>query len=616
MSKKLLQIFKAPLIFFIFVFVLFFALVFSLNEKASMIVDISTYDDTRLAPQIFFSKGGHHFSEKNSSNPKIINKNQYYFTIPNIEHIDKIRIDPHNNIINDISIHKIIVIQQKWFHTSIFSLDEKNLKPIHHVNGFDILEGSVKFDSIGRDSQLHIDFLLTETLKKKLYHPDLFLLSIITVLLFFYLSYIFRTQKINNLLTSKLILYALFFAFALFKVNFYKENINFGQPPDEIAHFSYIDYLTKNDKFIPKFEDMRTFNNATVKNHLVHPPVYYYLMSLTYNSNFPLEIKKDNLRFFSMLIFISSFLLLLYLGFSSKLSLLSHLVYLTVISSLPMYAYIGASISNDTLAILGGVIFAIGLRRILDNNNKNLDYYILILGALIAYFSKLSAAILIFFIVIYLFIYILKSKKSFKVSRTQIILLILSTLPIISYQIYIYIEYLHILPKFAANTAQFVIPEENRLNLNYSQWFERLQYYVDAGWFGIHSHHSYTKESIFDYIGLLILHIFAIVSLFLKSDKKNMSYYILGKLSLLALISTYLIQFLYSYQVHLNTGYLGGLQPRYLLPFVFSFAILASLFTERFKKFFLFQLGIILICIHAIYSDFFYFLRLFINSYQ
>jgi len=69
------------------------------------------------------------------------------------------------------------------------------------------------------------------------------------------------------------------------------------------------------------------------------------------------------------------------------------------------------------------------------------------------------------------------------------------------------------------------------------------------------------------------------------------------------------VQFIFSYKSHLSAGYLGGLQPRYLLPFMFAFAIMASLFVERFKQFFLFNIFIIVMCIHTLYADFFYFLQ-------
>jgi hypothetical protein len=155
----------------------------------------------------------------------------------------------------------------------------------------------------------------------------------------------------------------------------------------------------------------------------------------------------------------------------------------------------------------------------------------------------------------------------------------------------------------------FFVPIEHRHYLTPFEWALRMKRYIIEGWFGIHSHHSLVKESISEYIGILLLHIMAFATLFLKCPKKYKVYCTLGKITLLSLLFLMIIQYFFSYKSHLNSGYMGGLQPRYLLPFMFSFAIMASLFVERFRQYFLFNIFIILICIHAIYSDFFYFLQ-------
>ena len=84
---------------------------------------------------------------------------------------------------------------------------------------------------------------------------------------------------------------------------------------------------------------------------------------------------------------------------------------------------------------------------------------------------------------------------------------------------------------------------------------------------------------------------------------------ILGKIAMVSLFFVLIVQYIFSYQTHLNAGYMGGLQPRYLLPFMFGFAIMSSLFISRYKQHFLVTIILILVCIHALYSDFFYFLK-------
>ena len=161
-------------------------------------------------------------------------------------------------------------------------------------------------------------------------------------------------------------------------------------------------------------------------------------------------------------------------------------------------------------------------------------------------------------------------------------------------------EYLH---------SPFFVPEQYRQHLTLSQWFMRIVHYIQGGWFGIHSHHSFTKNSWIEFSGLLVLHLFAFISLFFKCNTQDKSYCFIGKFTLFSLLMVLIVQFFFSYKAHLHSGYMGGLQPRYLLPFMFSFAIMASLFIERFKTFFVFNIFVIIVCIHAIYSDFFYFLN-------
>jgi hypothetical protein len=136
-----------------------------------------------------------------------------------------------------------------------------------------------------------------------------------------------------------------------------------------------------------------------------------------------------------------------------------------------------------------------------------------------------------------------------------------------------------------------------------------MLHYIQGGWFGIHSHHSFGHAQWIGVLGLVILHIMAILAFFMPSKASQKTFATIGRMTLFALFGVLVIQYFFSYQSHLNAGYLGGLQPRYLLPFMFSFAIMASLFTERFKAYFFFNIFIIAVCLHALYSDFFYFLQ-------
>ena len=256
----------------------------------------------------------------------------------------------------------------------------------------------------------------------------------------------------------------------------------------------------------------------------------------------------------------------------------------------------------------------LGLKRLIEARYNFWTYLTLMVGIFIAYFAKLTAASLIFFALIFFFSRMVWTKKWITLRKTHMLMIALFLLPIAYYQISIMLTYHGLIPTYnlthpkAYLKSGFYVAEQYRQHLSLYVWFERMLHYIQSGWFGIHSHHSIGHESYRGFLGLLIAHILAILAMFFPCKKAHKSYCLIGKISILAIFSVQVVQFIFSYKTHLHTGYLGGLQPRYLLPFMFGFAIMASLFAERIKQYFFAAVLIIVMCIHALYSDFFYFL--------
>jgi hypothetical protein len=278
-----------------------------------------------------------------------------------------------------------------------------------------------------------------------------------------------------------------------------------------------------------------------------------------------------------------------------------------------MHAYVGGSISNDTLAIFGGILAIIAIKRLIDKNFNTTTYIILALGIFISFFAKLTAALLVFFALIYYILYILIKKERLIIKKRDIAILILFLIPILYYQVSIMLNYHAITPTYnvthpeAFLKSSFYTEPKYRQHLTALEWAQRMLHYIQGGWFGIHSHHSFGHSKWSGVFGLVLLHIVAIVALLLKCKDGN-SFCKLGNITLLALFSVLVVQYLFSYKAHINNGYMGGLQPRYVLPFMLSFAIMASVFVQRYQKYFWFTIFIIGIALQAIYSDFFYFL--------
>jgi hypothetical protein len=580
-----------------------------------MIIDMETTQGTKLYPQVYFADTtGKGYSETNSCKAYKTDNSQYYFRLPLLEKIAYMRFDPAIGK-KKIRIRKIIIIKDHWFKRDYYYIPLNALSPASQITDFQQSEQDISFKTTGKDPQLNIRFQPKLTDRYTIIHLDLLLISVLMYLIFTYLYHLYKTEEIHNALSAKLILYTLFFSFMLFKVMYYKDHVRFSYPPDELAHLSYISHVHQQHDFIPDYRKMVMINNKHAGNYLSHPPLYYEIMNFVYDPHLSAKGNVDNFRSFSILIYILAFMLILYLGFSARLGILGDFVFLTLLTTIPMHAYIGASISNDTLAILGAAIFILGLKKLLENSGTTATYLLLISGTMIAYFSKLTAAILIFFAVLFFLVYMVFSRKWIKVTKKQWGILLAAMIPILYYQLSIILEYHALVPTFNVTHPQqylaspFYVPEAFRQHLSHLEWLKRMLHYIEGGWFGIHSHHSFVKANIFGYLGLLILHLLAIVSLFLPCKEIQKNYCLIGKFTLLALFGVLIIQYFFSYKAHLHSGYMGGLQPRYLLPFMFSFAIMASIFVERFRKIFIFNIFIILICIHALYSDFFYFLQ-------
>jgi len=580
-----------------------------LQPYRGTVLKIAMEGTNELKPQVFYKKSvDQGYSEKLSLRRYTHKGENYLFPFEQYKSVSFLRIDPTTRP-DKINLKEISLIVNGWFSVEHYKIDTKKIVPRYHISNYKVKNNGITFESVGNDPNLEVPFkleLIKSSIKKDLIMQK-FLVAVLVTILGFVLFYIYYKYEHNTSLYTKLILYSLFFAFTFFKVNYYKEHINIGYPPDESVHYTYITYVHKHHHIVPDFKDM--------KHYLSHPPLYYEIMNLYFDENKTKEENIYTIRDASSYIYFIAFIVILYIGFRANLSVVGDLVFLTIVTAIPMHAYIGASINNDTLGILGGALFALGFIRFLEHNHSMENYFLIAVSIIVAFFAKFTVALLILFAVIAYLIYSRISNQRIVFNKKGLIFIFIALIPIVYYQFEIMYTYHAIVPTYAKTHPQeylksgFYTLPQYRIHLNISEWFERLLGYIQGGWFGIHSHHSFAKESWFGSFGLLILHFFAIVALFLRCPKNKERFCLLGKFTLFSIFLVLFIQFIFSYRVHLHSGYMGGLQPRYLLPFMFAFAIMASLFVERFQKSFWVVVGVILLSIHALYSDFFYFLQ-------
>ena len=254
------------------------------------------------------------------------------------------------------------------------------------------------------------------------------------------------------------------------------------------------------------------------------------------------------------------------------------------------------------------MIFLIGLLKLIDHPDSRYSYLLISVGLLLGYFTKLTVFLIMFFSLIFLVYYFIIKKISIKENLSYIIMLVLVVfIPIVFYQLNIIIKYDSIYPSLSSRSieeytnSRFYVEESNRIFLTISQWFNRLVTYWITGWYGIMSEKWIVKASFFQYIGIFALHFFVIFSLYYNC-RKNENYCLVGKIGYVSILIVIAIQFYFSYNSHLTTGYLGGLQARYYLPFVAIFAILCSLFINQIKSTIL-RILILVLSLHAVYYD-------------
>lgn len=586
-----------------------------LDNKNTMILTMNNNSLHPLTAELYYTKAGDAFNDNKVSHIQKVKDNKYYFTLPDFSEIQYARLDPARHK-RDIEINKnIIIITSKWFKTNVYTADISKSEILQQIVNYQVGGDNIKFSTTGRDPQLNINLTREFMHSTRDLHIDTFLMALLTYLVILFLYKVYKTEELSEKLLAKLILYAIFLFFSLFKVDYYKDHVRMNYVPDTIAHLSYIKDMHTDPTILPKFENMYMITNKNAGNYLGHPPLYYHLMNLVYDKNYSVVGNAENFRMLNVMIFMASILLMLYLGFRVQMGLLAHFAYLTLFTSLPMHAYLGSAVTNDNLAIFGGILFLIGLQNFINQKYTLTTYITIGLGIFIAFFSKLTAAILIFFAGTFYILYMTKNKIMPKFTLSHIFILLLLILPVLFYQGYIFVNYHVIAPTLNATHPEeylrsvYYIPEALRNYKTPLEWLEIYWHYIHTGWFGIHSHYSFYKQSMIGFIGLLLLHIIALTAFFFKCEEEKKTYCLLGKLSLLALMSVSIVQYLFSYKAHLHSGYMGGLQPRYLLPFMVSFAIMASIFVDRFKNSFFFSIVIIFICIQALYSDFFYFLK-------
>lgn len=384
------------------------------------------------------------------------------------------------------------------------------------------------------------------------------------------------------------------FAFFVAKALFYANYV--GRFPDELNHISYIAFLEKTHALIPDFKSMTglvlqhgaggdTYQGqyvfGTAVNQLGHPPLYYQIMRLSGGvvlQGGTVVIHIVRLRLFSLALASLGLLLAFYIGWSriARLPAL-HLLYAALCVSVPMFAYVSASVNNDTMSYISVNIYLLGVLRFSERRTNGWTYLLVSLGITMSLLSKMTAGLVVAGSFVLYLLYLRVFSKDLHFFRRRAFW---ATVPV-----YLACALYFIAVKRQTGSFQ---PTLRGLNL---QQFQASGFYVDPAhrmrmdfqayaiyffknfaltWSGIASYVSLLKGDrlwSLNQIGLLLFAVLPLLSLLWRPYAPDARRRASAALSIyFSLLAVLLIQFFRAYwEFEYISGYSGGYQSRYYL---------------------------------------------------
>ncbi|MGG4553703.1 hypothetical protein [Paenibacillus humicus] len=606
MTKKYITI---PLVLF---FLLFLIRMFYINT--GLFVEFQMKTNSQSIGQVFFRNTNSTFNENDSKKFNLLkpsNWHNYRFKVKG--NSSEIRIDPVNIAGEEIFIDNVKVYKIRGFKKETIFLNESLFIGGNQIGNLSFSNNSIKINSLGSDPYLTFNLLSND---KEYEHY--FYLKDILILLFlfgicFFLVRFFKGMSTDNI--HKYIIYVIVFAAFFGKCLYYSKSINLGSTPDEIAHLSYVAYLSENKKIIPDYSNFYLYdtngNKTETKNYLEHPSIYYHFIGLFLPDN-PKDVMKnyDQARNINIGIISIGIIIILYLGWLQRFSVLGHLLYSVTVTSIPMFGFEGAGINNDNLAVVGGALTLLGAQKLIKGNLSWSSYLFTFIGFSTAVISKITAGIMCGILIFFVFLYFFKSiKNKREIFNSKVITVLVCLLPA-SYFILLKMRYGVFQPSLqnldfeAFKQTGFYIPPDERVILPFTSYTKLFLQKLWWSWSQVLSHVSVPKTSLFESVHLILLPILAIICLFIKKGKE----FIFAKIGYISLFVFMIIHFLTVLKAHQLTGYTGGIQARYYFPLVAVVFLLSSGYLDKIKSLKLKFLVVICLVCFSVYSDFYYFM--------
>ena len=374
-----------------------------------------------------------------------------------------------------------------------------------------------------------------------------------------------------------------------------------GGFPDQLAHLTYLSYLSNHPTLFPDFRNipygtiageqdglvLLSLTPWTV-NNMVHPPLYYLILNLFAgvrqmgDGTYGLDIMR--LRVLNIILSSATAVLAFRLGYTrlKKNRPLHHLVYAMAIATLPMFSYVGASVNNDNLACLAMVIFFTGLLRYSEGKEDLKTYLLVGIGFLLGSFSKLTTALLFLIMLGVTFVMSVIRTKSLKLILNRYFLLTLPCyLLFLIYEIHVkrtcgawQPSLLDLNPDYYYTTIFYVRPED-RVPMTLLQYVRQFVEGIGYSWSSLYCHNAEVTRIMKNLAWGVIYWIPVAASVF--AAVRGLVRRTGDRLALpvvLGFLGTLGYHFYSNWKGYAVSGYLGALQARYYLGMIIPFTFL------------------------------------------
>ena len=382
--------------------------------------------------------------------------------------------------------------------------------------------------------------------------------------------------------------------------------------PDQMAHLSYVLEMARKPFLLPDFATLPNYletgeqNGLTLYritsrgiNYLNHPPLYYHLMALLGGiRKLPdgiLGVSTMRLRFLNIALSSTAVMLALRLGYTrlKNRTPLVHALYAGAIVTLPMLAYVGASVNNDNLAFLGLVLFFTGLLRYQEDRTDLKTYLLIGIGFFIGSMSKLTMALICALILLAVLVMSIIRTRSLKLILNKNFLLTLPFyLALLAYELYIKNRYgtwqpsLYDINRDYYFTTIFYVKPEHRVPMTLWQYALHFAKGMGYTWSSMYSHNHEAALIMQNSVYGIVYWIPVAAALFAAARQAvRRSFDRITWPVVIGFFGTMAYNFYSNWRGYPISGYLGAISARYYLPLIVPLAyILCDQFPPLFEK--------------------------------